>query len=146
MVLEHELAFAATCCWVRSCWEGRWADGMSGAWKREIFNASSWIRVQEPTGAVSCELKDARMQRPACDTFAAGDTLFGCGVIAPSEMKQFLLKRELLRWRDEQIDEMDDGVWFELFLKEKLRLCGLKKRKNRARHWMIAVTQDAKVK
>ena len=26
--LEHELAFAATCSWARSCWEGKWVVDM----------------------------------------------------------------------------------------------------------------------
>ena len=42
MELESGHAFAATCHGAKSCWEGTWADGMYGAWKKQIFNASSW--------------------------------------------------------------------------------------------------------
>ena len=41
MELECELAFAATCYWCRSCWEGKWADDVYEGWKKQIFDASS---------------------------------------------------------------------------------------------------------
>ena len=46
MELEYELAFAAIFDWARSCWEGEWADDMYGAWKKQIFNASSLNKVR----------------------------------------------------------------------------------------------------
>ena len=58
---------------------------MYAAWKKKIFHASSWSKVRAPTGAV-CELRDAGMQWPAWDTFAAGETLVDCRVIAPSDL------------------------------------------------------------
>ena len=110
MELECELAFPAACFWARSCWEGKWADDMYGAWKKQIFNAGSRSEAQGPAKAVRCELRNAGMQWPAWDTFAAGDTLPDCRVIAPSGIEKFLAPKEqtcsggrkkskLMRWR-----------------------------------------------
>ena len=72
---EDEHAFAATCYCARSCWEDPWADDMYGAWKKQIFNASSWFLLWKPAGAVRCELRDASIHWPAWDTCAAGEAL-----------------------------------------------------------------------
>ena len=40
-----------------------------------------------PAGAVRCLLRDAGMQWPSLDTFAAGDSLSDCGVIVLSDIK-----------------------------------------------------------
>ena len=54
------------------------------------------------------------MQWPAWNTFGAGEFLLDCGTIAPSDMKNFLIKRaKQLRWKQEQIDETENDVWFE---------------------------------
>ena len=65
--------------------------------------------------AVPCELRDAGTQWPAWDTFAAEDTVLKMvGVRAPSDIFKFLVKRaKLLRWSEIQIDEMENGVWFD---------------------------------
>ena len=45
MELEYELAFAAICQWAGSCWKGKRAYDMYGAWKEQIFNASPWNKI-----------------------------------------------------------------------------------------------------
>ena len=44
MELEFERVFAANSSWARSCWDGTWADDVYGAWKKQVFNASSCRR------------------------------------------------------------------------------------------------------
>ena len=113
MELQYELAFAATSHWSWSCWEGKWADDMCGAWKKQIFNASSLNKIRGPAGTVRCEFRDAGMQWPAWDSFAAENTLLDCRLIAPSDSEAFLIESaKVLRWMEKQTDEMEDGVWF----------------------------------
>ena len=61
MELEHELAFAATCSWARSCWGGIWIDDMYAACKKQICNASSWNKVR---GLL--ELSAAKLRMLSC--------------------------------------------------------------------------------
>ena len=120
--------------------------------KRQIFHASSWNKVRAPAGAVRCELRDAGMQWPEWDTFDAGETLVDCRVIAPSDLETFLVKKaELVRWKQKQIDEMENGVSFELMRTLLTRKCDqewAQEKKNRAKYWVIngAVAQDVMCK
>ena len=89
------------------------------------------------------------MHWPAWDIFAAGGTLLDCRVIAPSDLKKFLVQRvKLLRWEKKQIDEMENGAWIELirtFLGMECDWEWTQDKKNRAKQWVIngAVKQDA---
>ena len=84
-------------------------------WKKQIFNANSWNKVQGTAKAVRYELRNAVIQSPVWETLAAGETLPDCMVIASSEIPRHLfLKATSLRWRGKHIDEMENGVQFEL--------------------------------
>ena len=71
MELKCELAFAATCFWDRSCWEGKWANDRYAAWKRQIFGASSSkgpaerrsgsLRAQQCGNTLASFLKNGRV-------------------------------------------------------------------------------------
>ena len=88
------------------------------------------------------------MRWPAWNTFAAGDTLLDGRVIAPNDTKKFLIKRaKLLRWKNKQIDAMENGVWFEPIRtsRRKYEREWTSAENNRARHCVTdgAVTEDA---
>ena len=93
------------------------------------------------------------MQWPDWDTFDAGETLVDCRVIAPSDLETFLVKKaEMVRWKQKQIDEMENDVSFELMRTLLTRKCDeewvQEKKKNRAMYWVIdgAVTKDVMCK
>ena len=77
-------------CWTRSCWEGKWADDICDVWN---INASSWNKVRELAGAVTCELGDAGAYTVLRGTFCCWEALLDCRVIAPSDIKQYSIKR-----------------------------------------------------
>ena len=98
---------------------GKGVDDMNEAWKKQIYNATSWNKVLG-----SCW---------------SGHAIF----------KNFLVEGvKLLRWNKKQIDEMQNGFGsYQNFHREKVRW-KTQDKKNRARHWVIngAVTQDAMCK
>ena len=106
--------------------------------KRQIFHASSWSKVRAPTGAVRCELRDAGMQWPAWDTLAARETLVDCRVTALSDLEFFSVKKtKMVRWKQKEIDEMENGVAFELVRTLLTRKCDeewAQEKKIRAKH------------
>ena len=55
--VEHKLSIAATVFWAKNCWDSRctkkWDNDMFLAWKRHIFEATNWNKVQEACGCRS---------------------------------------------------------------------------------------------
>ena len=66
MEREYELAFAETFfCGLGRVETVKWTNDVYGAWKKQIFNTSSWSKVWGLAGAVRCELRDVGVQLSA---------------------------------------------------------------------------------
>ena len=46
---------------------------MRGAWKRQVWEATSWTEVRGPAGADFCEMKDLGVAAPSWQVLRMGD-------------------------------------------------------------------------
>ena len=111
MELKCELAFVATCFWERSCWEGKWANDMFAAWKGRSL-AQGPGKMTSGTPERFAASSGMREHWPAWPPLLLEIPLLKMvGVTAPSDISKFFVKSaKLLRWREMQIDEMENGV------------------------------------
>ena len=66
----------------------------------------------------------------------SGETLLDCRVITPSDIKCVVKRAKLLRWKEKQLDEMENGVWFEPSSDgENAMKSGLKKKQKPCDAW-----------
>ena len=65
---------------------------MHEPWKRQLFEAGSWIEGRALAGAVCFELRDANIQWPAWDVLSVDGVIIDCRSTAPSDVNTHLTK------------------------------------------------------
>ena len=66
---------------------------MREAWKRQVWEATSWTKVRGPAGAVFCEMKDLRINVPNLQVLRLSDgSMLSMTDTCPKDIKQALMK------------------------------------------------------